>query len=195
MPKDAVRPTIVKEPKWGRYIPDPPSSIYSATTLCNRLGLLTPSSILTREKHSEFYYNCSISNFPTSPTYDYCYSDHYAVKSKDDYYEADYKEALTYDCFARGDHDSKRFLSSYYHGSGNKKEEDRKCGSRSSPYSSRQLLSVAISSSRGSSSPPLSEEEPELATTITTPLYSKFCSSNQKCNDTFSLGLNYSNSY
>lgn len=41
--KNIIQPA--QEPNWGRYIPDPPASIYSATTLGNRSGLLTPSLV------------------------------------------------------------------------------------------------------------------------------------------------------
>ncbi|KAI8984380.1 hypothetical protein BDF20DRAFT_386047 [Mycotypha africana] len=43
------------EPNWGRYMPDPPSTVYSTVTLNSRTGLLTPISNLTKEKHLEFY--------------------------------------------------------------------------------------------------------------------------------------------
>lgn len=41
--KNPIQPA--QEPNWGRYIPHPPASIYSATTLGNRSGLLTPSFV------------------------------------------------------------------------------------------------------------------------------------------------------
>lgn len=199
MTKDVIQPAVGEELKWGRYIPDPPSSIYSATTLGNRSGLLIPSSTLTREKHSEFYYNCSIPSIATSPTGDYYYSSSYSpVESKGDYsyYSLDHKTTSAYDYFTRRDYDRK-YPSSYYHGGGNnQKEEDRRSSSSSSstsPYSTRQLLTVSTLY-HGSSSLPLSEKEPESATIITTPLYNKFSSSN-KFNDTFSFGLGSCNNH
>ncbi|KAI9480534.1 MAG: hypothetical protein EXX96DRAFT_563167 [Benjaminiella poitrasii] len=50
------RPAVAfQEPAWGRYIPDPPSSLYSSTTQLGNQRLLVPTSILTHEKHIEFY--------------------------------------------------------------------------------------------------------------------------------------------
>ncbi|KAI8054779.1 hypothetical protein BDF21DRAFT_403868 [Thamnidium elegans] len=80
-PQDRIRPA--GEPTWGRYIPDRPASIYSATTLGNRSGLLTPSPT----KQLDYYY----SSAPSLPSL----LDYYPLKEsyineksndEDDYY-------------------------------------------------------------------------------------------------------------
>jgi hypothetical protein len=197
--KDAVQPAVVaEEPKWGRYIPDPPSSIYSATTLGNRSGLLTPSSTLTRDKHSEFYYNCaysrdSIPNLPPPSPYRE-YSSDYLLKGGDylgskssDYYDtSNSKSSSSYYYGDRSPSSSYyyKYSSNYsgngdYHGIGGKRgdeyeeidteEKDR----YDYTYSGQKLLRVNTTCYSPSST---SDKEPESAATITTPLYSKFSS-------------------
>lgn len=70
--KNATRTTQqtrrAEEPKWGRYIPDRPASIYFVTTLGNRSGLITPTSI---KYGSSFYYgdNSSVPSLPSPSDY------------------------------------------------------------------------------------------------------------------------------
>lgn len=111
--KNTIRPAA-EEPKWGRYIPDPPSSIYSATTLGNRSGLLTPSSTLTRDKHSEFYYNCaynreSIPSLPPSSSYRE-YSSDYLLKG------GDYLSTKSSDFYDNYTTSNSKSSSAYYYG-------------------------------------------------------------------------------
>lgn len=180
--KNVIRPLVVEEPKWGRYIPDPPSTIYSAVTFNSRSGLLTPTSTLTREKHNEFYYNCNILKM--------------LKRSGSDcsYFNVDHETTWAYDHFTRGDHDRKYPPFPYYHDGISQQEEYHKSNSSTSSRNSHQLLSVSTSNSR-SSLPPLSDKKTESVTTITTPLYSKFSSSNKNFNDMFSIGIGSSNSY
>ncbi|CAO0796144.1 unnamed protein product [Mucor circinelloides] len=111
--KNTIRPAA-EEPKWGRYIPDPPSSIYSATTLGNRSGLLTPSSTLTRDKHSEFYYNCaynreSMPSLPPSSSYRE-YSSDYLLKG------GDYLSTKSSDFYDNYTTSNSKSSSAYYYG-------------------------------------------------------------------------------
>lgn len=72
-----------EEPKWGRYIPDRPASVYSVTTLGNRSGLITPTSI---KYGNSFYYgdNSSVPSLP--PSKKDRYYDHYDNDDEDDDY-------------------------------------------------------------------------------------------------------------
>lgn len=133
--KNTIRPAA-EEPKWGRYIPDPPSSIYSATTLGNRSGLLTPSSTLTRDKHSEFYYNCayreSIPSLPSSSPYRE-YSSDYLLKGGDylstkssDFYDNATSNSKSSSAYYYGERSPSssyyyKYSSERYHGSGGKR--------------------------------------------------------------------------
>ncbi|KAI8080127.1 uncharacterized protein B0P05DRAFT_77583 [Gilbertella persicaria] len=77
---------LSQEPNWGRYIPDPPSSIYSASTI-GYSGLLIPSTTLTEKKHKEFFCSASLPLTTKIPlTFDYrlSFSDDYFKKEGDE---------------------------------------------------------------------------------------------------------------
>lgn len=150
--KNAIHPAV-KEPVWGRYIPDPPSSIYSATIVDNRSGLLTPSSVLTRDKHTEFY----SSVYKEKSSYS-------SRSSETDYYD-DYSK------YYNKPYSSKRSSVYYYGGdsysvgkrSSNDDNDDK---TRDAP-----LLRVSTQFLTQHSPPSL-----DSATTTGTPLYEKFSS-------------------
>ncbi|OBZ89691.1 hypothetical protein A0J61_02242 [Choanephora cucurbitarum] len=58
--KDSQHECDKKEINWGKYVPDPPSSIYSASTAAYS-GLLTPSTVWTKQKHNDFFYTTNLS--------------------------------------------------------------------------------------------------------------------------------------
>lgn len=147
--KNVIHPAV-KEPIWGRYIPDPPSSIYSATIVDNRSGLLTPSSALTRDKHTEFYSNCSSI---------------YKEKTRS-------LSSSTSDYFSKGDYYSKP-SSVYYYGETIKmdREDSDESKTRDQPL-------LRVSTTFHSSISPSVASDIESATTMTgTPLYEKFSKS------------------
>ncbi|CAO3629308.1 unnamed protein product [Mucor hiemalis] len=82
-----------EEPKWGRYIPDRPASVYSVTTLGNRSGLITPTSI---KYGNSFYYgdNSSVPSLPSPSKKDHYYDDE--TTTDDYYYKKDYYKTSTY---------------------------------------------------------------------------------------------------
>jgi hypothetical protein len=75
------------QPAQERYIPDPPASIYSATTLGNRSGLLTSSFVKQYN-----YNNRSVPSLPSLPSTIDCYKEE-KTSSDYDYYKStrDYK--------------------------------------------------------------------------------------------------------
>lgn len=101
-PQDRIRP--VGEPTWGRYIPDRPASIYSATTLGNRSGLLSPTST----KQLDYYYHSSAPSLPSLLDYYPLKENYINEKSNDD--EDDYYYGYTYS----KNNESSVSSSSYY---------------------------------------------------------------------------------
>lgn len=204
--KNVIQPAVIaKEPKWGRYIPDPPSSIYSATTLGNRSGLLTPSSTLTKDKHSEFYNNCSYTRKsipslpPPSPYREY--SSDYLLKGGDylgskssDYNDTSNSKLSS--AYYYGDRSPSssyyyKYSSNYsgngnYHGIGGKRgdnEEDHDHDDEGVDEEEQDRYNYTYNSQKPlrvntAYHPPssFSDKEPESAATLTTPLYSKFSS-------------------
>ncbi|KAI8645107.1 hypothetical protein BD408DRAFT_400555 [Parasitella parasitica] len=186
--KDENRPGKAEEPKWGRYIPDPPSSIYSATTVGNRSGLLTPSSTLTKEKHNEFYSNCayyrdSIPSLPSSSPYKE-YSSDYLLKG------GDYLSSKSYDYNGNSKSSSTYYYggrspsSSYYYKNNNERYHDNS-GKRGEYYDDYEeenlegpdrfnsLKPLRVNTAYNAPSSP-TDKEPDSAATLATPLYSKF---------------------
>ncbi|KAI8387009.1 hypothetical protein BD560DRAFT_486559 [Blakeslea trispora] len=58
-----------KELNWGKYVPDPPSPMYSASTAAQS-GLLTPSTVWTKNKHNTFFCENLSLQKPLPPAFD-----------------------------------------------------------------------------------------------------------------------------